>query len=49
MRLPPVSGQKYHWGGLKEKLVQGCIDAKKRGFTAIGHLTPFLDEPRSIP
>ncbi len=36
-------------GDTKEKLVKGCIDAKKKGFTAIGHLTPFLDESRDIP
>ena len=40
----------YHvFGDTKEKLVQGCIDAKKAGFTAVGHLTPFLDESRDIP
>jgi len=40
----------YHvFGETKEQLVQGCIDAKNRGFTAVGHLTPFLDEPRSVP
>ena len=40
----------YHvFGDTKEKLVQGCIDAKKAGFTAVGHLTPFLDESRKIP
>jgi len=40
----------YHVrGDTKEKLVQGCIDAKKMGFTAVGHLTPFLDESRDIP
>jgi len=33
----------------REKLVQGCIDAKKNGFTAVGHLTPFLDESRDKP
>ncbi len=34
----------YHvFGKTREELVQGCIDAKKRGFTAIGHLTPFED------
>lgn len=33
----------------KEKLVQGCIDAKEKGFTAVGHLTPFLDSDRSLP
>lgn len=40
----------YHVrGDTKEKLVQGCIDAKNLGFTAVGHLTPFLDESRDIP
>lgn len=37
----------YHvFGETKEELIQGCVDAKKAGFTAVGHLTPFLDEPR---
>ncbi|MBI2172357.1 MAG: galactonate dehydratase [Chloroflexi bacterium] len=40
----------YHvFGETREQLVQGIIDAKSRGFTAVGHLTPFLDEPRSRP
>ena len=40
----------YHvFGRTKEELIQGCIDAKNRGFTAVGHLTPFLDEPREAP
>ncbi|MBN1402518.1 MAG: galactonate dehydratase [Anaerolineae bacterium] len=40
----------YHvFGRTKAELVQGCIDAKRRGFTAVGHLTPFLDEPRDVP
>ena len=40
----------YHVSGdTREKLVQGVVDAKKAGFTAVGHLTPFLDEPRSVP
>jgi len=40
----------YHvFGETKEELIQGCIDAKKRGFTAIGHLTPFLDESPGVP
>ena len=40
----------YHvLGDTKEKLIQGCIDAKKMGFTAVGHLTPFLDESRDVP
>lgn len=40
----------YHvFGDTTEKLVQGVIDAKKKGFTAVGHLTPFLDERHDIP
>jgi galactonate dehydratase len=40
----------YHvFGDTKEKLVQGCVDAKNQGFTAVGHLTPFLDESRDAP
>jgi galactonate dehydratase len=40
----------YHvFGDTKEKLVQGCIDAKDKGFTAVGHLTPFLDDEQSGP
>ena len=37
------------YGGTKEELIQGCIDAVNKGFTAIGHLTPFLDEARDVP
>ena len=37
------------YGQTTEELVQGCIDAKQKGFTAVGHLTPFLDEPRDVP
>jgi len=40
----------YHvFGQTKEQLIQGCLDAKHQGFTAVGHLTPFLDEPREMP
>ena len=40
----------YHvFGRTTEQLVRGCVDAKQRGFTAVGHLTPFLDEPREVP
>ena len=40
----------YHvLGDTREKLVQGVRDAKAKGFTAVGHLTPFLDEPKSVP
>ena len=36
-------------GETTEQLVAGCVDAKHQGFTAVGHLTPFLDEPRTVP
>jgi len=40
----------YHvFGKTTEELVKGCVDAKNRGFTAIGHLTPFLDSDRGEP
>jgi galactonate dehydratase len=40
----------YHvFGDTKEKLTQGCRDAKAQGFTAVGHLTPFLDEEHDVP
>ena len=40
----------YHvMGDTTKKLIQGCVDAKKMGFTAVGHLTPFLDESRDKP
>jgi galactonate dehydratase len=40
----------YHvLGDTREKLVQGVKDAKAQGFTAVGHLTPFLDESRDVP
>jgi galactonate dehydratase len=40
----------YHvFGSTREELITGCVDAKAQGFTAVGHLTPFLDESRSIP
>ncbi|MCI0809023.1 MAG: galactonate dehydratase [Chloroflexi bacterium] len=40
----------YHvFGDTTETLLAGIIDAKERGFTAVGHLTPFLDEERDIP
>jgi galactonate dehydratase len=32
-----------------EGLVAGCVEARARGFTAVGHLSPFADEPRSQP
>jgi galactonate dehydratase len=40
----------YHvFGQTREALVQGCVDAKAQGFTAVGHLTPFTDDPRDQP
>ena len=40
----------YHvFGQTREQLVQGCVEAKRQGFTAVGHLTPFLDEPTDVP
>ena len=40
----------YHViGDTREKLIQGVKDAKAQGFTAVGHLTPFLDESRDVP
>jgi galactonate dehydratase len=40
----------YHvYGQTTEELVQRCVEAKEKGFTAVGHLTPFLDEPRDVP
>ena len=40
----------YHvLGDTREKLVQGVEAARTQGYTAVGHLTPFLDEDRSIP
>lgn len=36
-------------GDSTEKLVNGCKAAKEAGFSAVGHLTLFLDEPKSAP
>lgn len=37
----------YHvFGSTGEELIRGCRDAKARGFTAVGHLTPFVDSDR---
>jgi galactonate dehydratase len=37
------------YGRTREELVRGCVNAKAKGYTAVGHLTPFLDEPRGTP
>lgn len=34
-------------GGTFDELMESCLAEKEKGFTAIGHLSPFLDEPRS--
>lgn len=40
----------YHvFGSTRDELVNGIKDARQKGFTAVGHLTPFLDEDRNVP
>ncbi|MCZ6539802.1 MAG: mandelate racemase/muconate lactonizing enzyme family protein [Chloroflexi bacterium] len=40
----------YHvFGDTTETLLAGIVDAREQGFTAVGHLTPFLDEERDVP
>ncbi|MDB5527358.1 MAG: mandelate racemase/muconate lactonizing enzyme family protein [Devosia sp.] len=40
----------YHvFGRTKEELYAGVKSAREQGFTAVGHLTPFLDTPREEP
>lgn len=41
----------YHHviGGTTEEIIEDCLKAKERGYTAVGHLSPFLDEPREKP
>lgn len=40
----------YHViGETTEELIADCIKAKELGYNAIGHLSPFLDEPRGKP
>jgi galactonate dehydratase len=40
----------YHVSGeTTEELVANCVKAKEMGYNAIGHLSPFLNEPRSKP
>lgn len=33
----------------REEMLARCLERKAQGFTAIGHLNPFLDEDRSVP
>lgn len=40
----------YHvFGTTKDELFAGVKHAREAGFTAVGHLTPFLDSPRDEP
>ncbi|PZN96895.1 MAG: galactokinase [Hyphomicrobiales bacterium] len=40
----------YHvFGETKDQLFEGVRKAREAGFTAVGHLTPFLDSPRDQP
>ncbi len=36
-------------GRTEEELVENAIKGKEQGFTALGHLNPYLDEPRNQP
>ena len=36
-------------GSTTEALINSCLEAKRKGFDAVGHLSPFLDEPRTKP
>ncbi|MEO1090475.1 MAG: enolase C-terminal domain-like protein [Pseudomonadota bacterium] len=33
----------------REEMLERCLQRKAQGFSAIGHLNPFLDEDRSVP
>ncbi len=40
----------YHVSGsTTDELIEQCVRAKELGYTAVGHLSPFLDEPRKTP
>ena len=40
----------YHvYGATVEEQLAALLDAKRRGFTAVGHLNPLLDEPHERP
>jgi len=40
----------YHVGGTTiDEMLANLKDAKAKGFTAVGHLSPFLDEDRATP
>lgn len=37
------------FGQTSDELCEGIDDSRAQGFTAVGHLTPFLDSPRDEP
>lgn len=37
---------RHVFGDSRQKLIEGCVEAKAQGFTAVGHLTPFVDSDR---
>lgn len=40
----------YHvFGETTDELCEGIADARSQGYTAVGHLTPFTDAPRTEP
>jgi len=40
----------YHvFGETRDEIIRGCKEAKETGFTAVGHLSPFLDESPDVP
>jgi galactonate dehydratase len=40
----------YHvFGETTDELCEGIADARDQGYTAVGHLTPFVDAPREEP
>ncbi|MDW7661910.1 MAG: galactonate dehydratase [Bacillota bacterium] len=40
----------FHVGGeTTDEIIKNIKEAKSKGFTAVGHLTPFLDEDRKTP
>lgn len=32
-----------------EEMIENCKKRREQGFTAVGHLSPFLDEPQELP
>ena len=36
-------------GRTEEELVENAIKGVEEGYTALGHLNPYLDEPRTLP